>query len=404
MEKYNKLTKVLLERGYSAENFPEDKVRIAGGRYSRNGNPLDNIYGGFEYNRAYCNTLVYKTGCGMHVTGRNVISNMGFKGEEWCHENDNPVIRCPYDKSDCSMNDKRLHGMRGSGLCIQCFCVCHKTNEPYDYGNSFEKAEKERQEEKERKYKEFSDAHGGRICENHMYYNERSREWRMVYEPSNCAAMCYSQNGFCPILGRKLSTKRGNVYYDLKTSSILKQRDAQTSLFDGSAWTHIEKGIRFFKKPCSMDICEAFVKVQSDEILKRYKLNHSTAFASDKNLTGEVMNVRAEAKPSRDLLQDLHDIKDGITITHASDMEKREKEHNNKKRGEAQQKKIKKLEEKLIKVGYENLYPYSLDRVHADKWLECGRLEELKQIRSQKLREEQERPVQMSMFDFLGGD
>ena len=399
MEKYNNLTRRLLDEGYTAENYPKDKVHIANGGYSGNGNPLDNIYGGFEYNRVYCDAFTYKTGCGMHVIGKNVLSSMGFMGEEWCHENDNPVIRCPYDKPNCPMNDERLHGMFGGGSCIQCWCVCHKTEAPYDYEHSFEKAEKKRQEEMNRKYQEYSDAHNGRICSRHMIYNERTREWHMIYEPYSCAKMCYSQDGYCPVLGRELSKKRGNVYYDLKTSGTVKQQEAQCSMFDGEQWTHIEKGMRVFDKPCSMDICEAFVKVQSDEILHNYEVNHSTEYIFDKSFKAEILNIRAESKPSRDLIQDLQDIKDGITIVHASDSEKRMKEQKKERRKLAQQKKIAKLEKVLIDVGYENLEPYSMNRVHADKWLDSERLEELEQLRQQKIKEEQEKPVQLSLFD-----
>lgn len=401
MEKYNKLTKRLLAAGYTAENFPKDKVHIAHGGYSANGSPLENIYGGFEYNRIYCDAFIYRTGCGMHVIGKNVLSNMGYYGEEWCHENDNPVVRCPYDKPECPDNDPRLHGMHGGGLCIQCWCVCHRTGEPYDYEHSFEKAEKERKEEKERKYREYSDARNGRVCERHMNYNERTREWSMTYEPSNCAKMCYSGNGYCPVLGRELSRKRGNVYYDLKKSGIIRQREAQASIFDGESWTQIEKGIRFFEKPCSMDICEAFVKVQSDEILHHYLINHSKEFMIDKDLKVEICNIRAESKPSRDLMQDLQDIKDGISITHASDEEKRNREQKKKKRQQASQKKIEKLERKILAAGYQGLAPYSVDRIHAEKWLGEDRIRELERQREQQLKEEQEKPVQLSLFDYM---
>lgn len=143
MKEYNQLTQQLLKQGYTAENYPKDKVHIAHGGYTGNENPLDNIYGGFEYNRIYCHSFVYKTGCGMHVLGKNVISGMGYCGEEWCHENDNPVVRCPYDKPDCTLNDERLHGMFGGGNCIQCWCVCHRTevsisiNQYYDVGSEW---------------------------------------------------------------------------------------------------------------------------------------------------------------------------------------------------------------------------------------------------------------------------
>ena len=399
MSKYNLLTQRLLAEGYTADNYPKDKVHIAGGYHTASTGPLDNVYGGFEYNRVYCDNFLYKTGCGMYVKGSNVLTHMGYMGEEWCHENDNPVVRCPYDKAECPLNDNRLHGIFGGGNCIQCWCACHKTDEPYDYDHSFEKAEKDRKDEERRKYQEYADAHNGRICQNHMYYNERTREWNMYYEPAQCASMCFAQNGYCPVLGRKLNKKRGNVYYDLKTSGIKKQTEAQRSLFDGERWTHIEKGMRVFKNPCSMDICEAFIKVQSNKILSDYKVNHSTEYLFDKSFKAEILNIRAESKPSRDLMQDLQDIRDGIEISHASDNEKQKKEAKKEKRKLAKQKNIERLEKKIIEVGYENLVDYSVDRVHADKWLTPERLEELEQIRQRKIKEEQEKPVQLSLFD-----
>lgn len=107
MTGYNELTKRLLCEGYSAEHFPEDMVHIAYGGYRGVGDVMNNIYGGFEYNRTYSDKLVYQTGCGKYVFGRNAISNMSYMGVDWCHENDNPVIRCPYDKPECPDNDPR---------------------------------------------------------------------------------------------------------------------------------------------------------------------------------------------------------------------------------------------------------------------------------------------------------
>lgn len=331
MKKYNALTERLLAEGYTADNFPKDKVHIAHGCYSH-GNPLDNIYGGFEYNRIFCESFTYKTGCGMYVKGINVLSSMGFMGEEWCHENDNPVIRCPFDKPDCPCNDPRLHGVSGGGTCIQCWCVCHRTDESYEYENSFEKVEKERQEEKNRKYKEYSDAHNGRVCENHMFYDERTRTWSQHYEPTRCAALCFSQNGYCPILGRQLSRKRGNVYFDLKESGAVKKTSDQISMFDKERWERATKGIRYLKKPCSMDICEAIVKTQADDIRWNYEINHSSEFMMDRTWKFEIYNIRAESKPSRDLLQDLQDIRDGIPIYFEDDLIKSEKERKNWKK------------------------------------------------------------------------
>lgn len=390
---YNNLTKKLLAEGYTVDNYP-DYVQICTSRLPGN-DPLNNLSGGFEYKRLYRDEFIYKTGCGMHVKGSNVLE-MGM-GVDWSHENDNPVIRCPYDKSHCERNDPRLYGERGGGLCIQCWCVCHRTDELYDYNKSIEKADKEREEEKERKYQEYSKSHNGRVCRNHMYYDERKREWNLHYIPKRCAYICYSQNGYCPILGRQLSKKRGNVYYDLKKSYI--RHDG--TLFDGQEVVFIEKGIRFFKKPVSMDICESFIKVQKDDILHDYEINNSWERFWNKDIKIEILNIRAESKPSRDLMQDLEDIKAGIAIAYSEDYEKQAKEMKKEKKKVAQQKRIEKLEKKILEVGYWNMDPYSLDRVHADKWLGALRIDELEEMRQQKLKEEQEKPVQLSLFDMM---
>lgn len=397
---YNELTKKLLSEGYTAENYPKEIVRIGGNSccFEKN-NPLDNFYGGFEYIRIYAEKITYQTGCGLFVKGKNVLSDMGYMGVNWCHENFNPVVRCPFDKANCPHNDERLHGMRGGGLCIQCWCVCHRTKKTYDYENSFEKEEELRRQEKERKYKEYSDAHNGRVCQNHMYYDERTRSWKQIYKPSRCANICYSKDGYCPILGNKLNKKRGNVYYDVKESGIIHQKEAQQSLLDGERWTNIRKGIRYFKKPCSMDICEAFVKISSDEIKRNYDVNHSFEHMLDKSWQVEILNIRAESKPSRDLMQDLTDIKAGINISFEPDIEKHQKEIKKKRREELKQKRIEKLEKKIMEVGYENLEEFSVDKVHAYKWLTSERREELEQLRQQKIKEEQNKPIQLTLFD-----
>lgn len=395
---YNELTKRLLAEGYTENHFPS-YVQIDPSRLSGD-DPLNNLSGGFEYQRWYADEIVYRTGCGKFVMGANVIEHMDFMGVSWQHENDNPVIRCPYDKTQCPHNDPRLHGERGGGLCIQCWCVCHRTDEPYDFERSFEKVEKKRKVEMERKYKEYSVAHNGRVCQNHMYYDERTREWNQIYEPSRCTKICFSQDGYCPILGRQLSKKRGNVYYDVKTSGQYKTGE-QLTVLDGKEWIHIRKGIRFFDKPCSMDICEAFVKVQSVDIERLYKDNHSVERMIDPSWQFEILNIRVESKPSRDLMQDLEDLKAGINITFNPESEKQEIEWKKEKKAAAKRKRIEKLEKKILEIGYENLEVFSVDKAHADKWLTDKRIKELEFLRKQRIKEEQSKPVQMTLENIL---
>lgn len=401
-KEYNELTKTLLSAGYNAELYPKDMVRIASHSCFNRQDPLNNFYGGFEYNKAYSNSFVYQTGCGLFVLGQNVLSGLSCNGKEWSLENFNPVIRCPYDKPDCPDNDPLLHGTKGGGLCIQCWCSCHPTDIPYDYENSFEKAEHERQAEKKKKYQEYSDAHHGRVCPNHMYYDERTREWNLRYDPGDCARLKCS--GMCPILGKELDRKKGNVFYDIKVTA--RRYDLDGTLFEGQVDTTVTKGIRKFKQPVSMDICRNYVKLCQEELVRSVMLNnyHCELFFAkyyNRQFNIEVLNIRAEQRESRDLAQDMEDIRNGIKIQHASDKEKRQKAEKSERRNKAKQDKIKRLERKLLTVGYYNLESHSLDRIHADKWLGEQRIEELETLRLQQKQEKQIVPQQLSITDFM---
>ena len=84
-----------------------------------------------------------------------------------------------------------------------------------------------------------------------------------------------------------------------------------------------------------------------------------------------------------------------------SDDEKRKKAEKSEKRKKAKAAKIARLEKKILSVGYCNLEPYSLDRIHADKWLGSVRIEELEELRQQKMEEKQTEARQMSLEDFI---
>ena len=389
-KEYNRLTVRLLNEGYTVCNYPS-YVKVGSGSFQGN-DPLNNMSGGFEYLRVYAHSRVYKAGCGKFVLGKNVLDSMGFMGTEWCHENDNPVFRCPYDVSRCPHNNMDLRGC-GCGV----FCTCYPSNEVYDYENSIEKANDEHTKERNVKYEEFVKSHDGRVCRNHMFYDERTHLWHMEYNPVRCSSLCISQNGYCPILGKQLSKKRGNVYYDLKESGAVKKTDSQLSFFDTDRWERITKNIRFLKKPCSVDICEAIVKFRSDDIRHHFEINHSSEKLFDKSWSWDIFNIRAESKPSRDLVQDLQDLRDGVSIVYEDDMVKASKKRKEEGRKLRRQNSLKKLENKIIKYGYESLADYSLDKIHADKWIGKSRLLELEEIRQAKIQAEKNEPVQLAL-------
>ena len=365
---YNLLTLQLLTEGYSVENYP-DFVKIDNSRLPGN-NPLHNLGGGFLYQKWYLEKMVFKTPCGRYVMGRNVLDNMWYMGIGWQPENNNPVLRCPFTAADfrCDLNHPLLgNHVAGGGLCIQMMCACHRTTEPYDYANSVEKLDAERRERKEQKYQEFVAARHGRVCINHAYFDERNEEWHFRYSPEVCVHRCFSE--YCPVLGKTLSKKKANVYYDLYKKGVY---------VDGllrEPWERVEKGIRFFEHPVSIDICEAFVRLQSKEIYRKYRINHGMEYLADSSLKVEVRNIRVESRPSRDLEQDLLDLSEGRFVSWAPEEEKKKKEEKRLRRKQSREKRILKLEQKIRAFGYDHLD--TAEQIRAEKALGQERIEQL---------------------------
>lgn len=393
MKEYNFLTQRLLAAGYTTDNYP-DYVRIPNSRWDRD-DPLHNLQNGFEYTPEYRNKLVFRTGCGLLVKGSRFTGSMGYMGITWIPENDNPVISCPYQKDSCGLRNPILGGTHGGGLAKIFQCDCHKTDEPYNYEKSVDKVRDYYERMKKRKYDEFSDRAKGHVCYWHMRWSDWTQEWKQHYDPMTCARYCLNTGKECDLRHVPVSRKKGNVFYDVKISYV--RHDG--TLFDGQEIVKINKGVRLFETGKSLTICEEVVNRCQDEIIQKER-NKCKAEIKLKGWKVDVLNIRAVQRESRDLMQDLQDISEGIEITHASDIEKFAKAAKEERRKQAQEKRIKKLEKKLLEVGYYNLDEYSPDRVHADKWLGEERIEELEQERMKKAKEKQEAPVQMSLLDF----
>lgn len=386
MREYNKLTKSLLAAGYTAEHYP-DYVRIPNSRYDK-ADPLHNLQDGFEYVPEYRNKLVFKTGCGLLVKGSRFTGSMGYMGITWIPENDNPVIACPYRKDSCGLRNPILGGPIGGGPSKLFQCDCHQTAEPYIYEKSIDRVRDDYEKFKKKKYDEFSEKAKGHVCQWHMYWSDWEEKWSQHYDPIKCARCCLNIGRECDLTHELLSKKKGNVFYDVKMSHI--RHDG--TLFDGQEIVKINKGVRLFDTAKSITICEQAVKMCAKYIRDRERHRHW-------GWKVEIMNIRAERREIRDLMQDLQDISEGIEVIHESDLKKADKTAKKERRQQAQEKKIAKLEKKILEVGYDNLEEYSLDRIHADKWLGEERIAELEQERQKRIRQKENEPVQMSLFD-----
>ncbi|MDE6518134.1 MAG: hypothetical protein K2L18_09870, partial [Acetatifactor sp.] len=323
-QKYNLLTQRLLAAGYTADNYP-DYVEVARSGQDKV-NPLNNFYGGFQYYGWYVYQRVYKTPCGIQCKGTSCMTGLYTQGKNFTFEDDMATIHCPFRNNDCMKKDAAL---RNAGV-ISNLCNVHMVDEEYQYDGSVEGILKLEDDRIRREKIGFEMMHNGRTCSNHMRYDHEKGEWTMEYNPCDCAKLkCYGQIGgkydenghpMCPILGRELDPKKGNVFYDIKTRFY--RDDLDGTLFEGQIDTQIQKGVRFLKSPVSMDICRNIAKLCQDEIEWRVRSEyHDKIFFADyhgREFSVEVLNIRAEQRESRELMQDLQDKSDGIAIHHES--------------------------------------------------------------------------------------
>lgn len=391
---YNELTKRLLKEGYTVNNFPKDMVKIPGGSYGEANNPLDNIYGGFEYVRYWIYQQTFETPCGLLCKGESCMSDMMYRGIEWSYENDMAYCHCPYDNSYCTKKHEYLQ----DNSSLRFICNVHMTTKEYQYSGSLEEKYRLHNNQKQILQEEFISSRNGRVCRHHMSYNRDEKKWEFNYDPNICVTnKC---RGYCPVLGRTLDKKRGNVYYDIKESGI--DYSLNGTLFEGQTFTNIIKSNRAFKNPVSMDICNNYVKLCSEELRHHVLINkyHTELFFAklrNEVYDVEIINIRAESKPSRDLFQDLEDIKNGASIVHASDLQRKEREEKQERRDKAKHKKIKKLEKKIIDEGF-NYLNYS-DARYVEKNFSSERIYELETLHFEKVEEEKKKPVQLTLFD-----
>ncbi len=99
------------------------------------------------------------------------------------------------------------------------FCACHMVSD-YQYKKSVEYLKEQADRKKGRIVsKNVRNSIKNRICKLHMFYNYDKQEWSLKYDPMKCRC---GPGEYCTLQGRPLSEKTGNIYYDLKVSTIRK--------------------------------------------------------------------------------------------------------------------------------------------------------------------------------------
>lgn len=393
LSRYNLLTQRLLQEGWTEENYP-DYVRLSSGAFGPT--QLDNLYGGFEYTKEFRNGLVFKTGCGLLVRGSDLgFGAMFYNGIAWIPENNNPVITCPLRPDICEQRfSECLGGPIGGGLSKLYQCDLRLTEEPWRYEKSLRKVVDDEDRKKREKMEAFERRVKGHACHWHMHYDEWKQEWTQKFDPTVCARWCQRIGRECDLTGKEISKKRGHVFYDRKVTRIHNNGD----LFDGQEEINITRGIRFLEHPTSVDICEQIKKRCEKEIRDRERQRfHNEIFLYGTKV--EVINIRVEQRESRDLMQDLADLRAGIKIVYDQDVKKADKEAKKKRRNEAREKRIKRIENKILSIGYADMRDD--EKYAANKLLGDDRINELEEERARKESEKDREPKQLSIFDYL---
>ena len=356
--KENELTKKLLNAGYTKEN-PPDWVK-----------PWNDFYGGWTYPVKMIYKMTLETPCGLLSKAEGAVTgHMSYGGVEWTLENDCYTVCCPkFDGNPCELNHELLRKPCGSTEKIT-QCACKITDKPYDYEKSLEKAHDDVWRESKELFNAFNTLKKGRACKIHSGYNRTTKKWKMIYNPQRKCDWC--NNTYCTVLQTEKSQKTGNVYYDVKTSWIEKGN----GLIPDEQKTVIKKGVKLLEHQISMTICEAIVKYagwrikeEKSHIMFREKIEKPS-------IKREVFNIRCESRLSRDLLQDLADIEEGIQIIHASDEIKMKKAIKRKRKDLRIKVKISSLEKKIRAIGYNKMNDY--DQIKAKKLIGLKKIKEI---------------------------
>ncbi|MDD3029796.1 MAG: hypothetical protein PHS57_05910 [Alphaproteobacteria bacterium] len=387
----NDLTTRLIAQGCTPENHPGNVKWESG-------------YGQFEYKKEFLRDRIYEMPCGLlwredEWNGRN----MGYGGVTWCHENDNPTVRCPYipARTDCPLKDLRLGG--GASWLAQ--CAGTPTDKPYSETDSLDAvAERERQADEHRaavalkKFAAAVRAELGSFCPHHARWDRERIKWDYIreYDPNVCPDYCITQP--CLRCGMRDSGREGNVLYDVHEH----WRRTDGTFFDGEWNEIITRGVRYFKHARRLAICS--MTAENPELFDwqiRNSREYANLYFEEHHWHGrfrvEVKNIRVipkGAKDARDLMADLQAAKDGVTVIHASDQKKAAAETKKERREKAKAAKIRRMEQVVRSGQFSELEQFQQERI--EKTIGGDRLEELMEdaARARSI----VKPEQVSMF------
>lgn len=273
--------------------------------------------------------FTWETPCGLLIQGSSDVGRGFNNGDCWfqnvwyCPENDNPLLRCPYQRRGCE------HIPQGFPLIM---CPCHQTDRPYDYGHSVEKIETENAKEAHKQYMEIT---GGAYCACVVGNNGYEDGWYEVkYDVAQCIQV-QCKNPVCVIRKQPRDLKKVNIFYDVRRTWITRRGFLEEKKVE------VTKGMKVFDHAVARTDAEIWLKIKEHEAspLNNYTvIEHPKKTMEDRRqeyfskmhrhyddlydyfeFHYEVENIRIARSEQRDLLQDLRDAAEGIEVVHNID-------------------------------------------------------------------------------------
>lgn len=338
----NELTKRLYAEGWARDHHPD--------------NVYWSDYENLGYKFDYLLKTVWKTGCGLLADGRSVAcGDTSFGGIEYCSENDNPLIRCPYGKKDCK------HIPAGFPFPE---CPCRMTDEPYDYERSLEKVQDGVNRQSHEQYMEIT---GGAYCACVVGSNGYlGGNVQVAYDVQKCISFgC--ENTTCVILKKDRDLARVNIFYDVRRTWITKEGIIEDTRVE------VTKGVKVFRAPVARtdaeiwlktkqaeynpihDKCEIAPRLTPDDRKQAFFSKHHRSWPGYDyfEFHYEVENIRIAKSEQKNLIQDLRDVAEGISVLHASDLQKAAAAQKKERRANAKEQRVKKAIKVLQSGGAE---------------------------------------------------
>lgn len=184
-----------------------------------------------------------------------------------------PCPLCGRELTSWDDRASRALGYLTYQVCEMCLCKEYdktQTELPYTYEGSLDEAHDRVWAESEELWKIFHAKHKGRVCKRHCYYDRTAKEWHTRYDPIACADGDGRACRYCPVLGKELDTRRGNVFYDVKETYIIKG----DWLFPDKEVTTLRKGVKVLNRTASLTLCEAIVQYAKHHVISGFMLNH----------------------------------------------------------------------------------------------------------------------------------